>query len=88
MHHGDSLDDDYVPGDNLVAVEDDDAGVSVEDDDGGLESVEDSHATGSDSRPAENAKVAKKRKRREQEKEKKAKVHMLSPSQIFRSLYC
>jgi len=82
MDHGDGLEDDYVPDDNLVADEDDGA-VSIEDDDGEeFNGVEDSPATGSGSRPAQtaaedSAKAAKKRKRREKEKEKKAKKRRL-----------
>lgn len=85
MHHGDSLEDDYVPDDNFVAVEDnDDDGVPIDDGDAGEElngtdSVEDSQASGSGQRPADDtANAAKKRKRREKEKEKKAKVEYKS----------
>lgn len=85
MHHGDSLEDDYVPDDNFVAVEEDeDDGVLIEDEDAGeeqngIDPVEDSQASGSGQRPADDSGcTAKKRKRREKEKEKKAKVHYMS----------
>lgn len=85
MNHGDSLEDDFVPDNDFVAVEDDDDdGVAIEDDDAGEDfnsgdTVEDSQASGSGPRPGgpvdDGANAAKKRKRREKEKEKKAKVH-------------